>query len=311
MRRPSSRVHRRALVTVAIIVVLVLVQLMIVSLVLSGGRDQELTIHRLETVQAFYAAESGLEMGIREVILAADEDGDCTIGTISHDGNDSNNPAFGNASWLVAAATTGNQTTFTSYGTAGSSRRQIAVVIDVNAGASFSDDFEDGTITGWTSLVEPMEESGGTFHTPSGSNTDCLYTIDDGTAWTDYTVSVDMHSIDNDVMGIAFRVQDVNNYYLFRQKFGDSGNWDLEVQAMVGGSPTVLQLIDNNGSSPGQVNDASQWYTFKVVVSGTNIKCYIDDVLKFDVTDSTYSSGTAGLWTWAETDSEFDNMLVE
>ena len=73
----------------------------------------------------------------------------------------------------------------------------------------------------------------------------------------------------------------------------------------------LATTIDNFGTNPGEVDDASEWYELKVVVSGTSIKCYVDDVLKFDITDSTYSVGTAGLWTWSETDCEFDNMTVE
>ena len=45
--------------------------------------------------------------------------------------------------------------------------------------------------------------------------------------------------------------------------------------------------------------------------SGTNIRAYIDDVLKFDVNDATVSGGTVGLWiNWAN-GTTFDNVLVE
>jgi hypothetical protein len=51
------------------------------------------------------------------------------------------------------------------------------------------------------------------------------------------------------------------------------------------------------------------WYTLKVEVSGTSIKCYLDDVLKFDITDSTHSDGTVGVWGESQS-CEWDNMLV-
>ena len=176
----------------------------------------------------------------------------------------------------------------------------------------FSDDFSDGAITGWTSLGEdPMDESGGVFQTQSGVNTKCLYTIDAGAGWTDYTISMDIKSVDNDPAGVAFRVQDANNFYVFRQKFGDGGSWDLDIEEWVGGGGNPLVTIDNFGSNPGQINDANAWYTFKVVISGTNIKGYIDDVLRLEIDDSRYASGTGGLWLWSETDAEFDNVLVE
>jgi hypothetical protein len=79
----------------------------------------------------------------------------------------------------------------------------------------------------------------------------------------------------------------------------------------VGGSATVLGRISNQGSSPGQVNSLTTWYNLKVTVSGTNIKAYVDDVLKFDITDSAFSSGTAGIWLESMMDAEFDNASVE
>jgi hypothetical protein len=303
------RGQRRAATAVAVIVVLVIIDLVIVGLVISGSRGHDLTIRRMETVEAFYAAEAGMNMAVREVLVDADEDGDCTIGCVSHDGDDGTDPNFGNAAWVVTASRAGAVVTLRSYGRSGSARRQMRAVVNT-AIPDFSDNFEDGTITGWTGLWETMEESGGTFHTPSGSNTDCLYTIDGGEYWTDYTISADIKSVDNDVAGICFRVQDGDNFYVFRQKFGD-GSWDLDIQEWVAGTGTDLISIDNFGSNPGQIDDVNAWYTFKVVVSGTNIKGYIDDILRLEIDDSRYASGAAGLWLWAETDAEFDNVLVE
>jgi hypothetical protein len=303
--------RRKAATAVAVIVVLVIIDLVIVGLVISGTRGHDLTIRRMETVEAFYAAEAGMNMAIREVLFDEDQDGDCTIGCISHDGDSGTDPNFGNAAWVVTAETAGALTTIRSYGRSGSARRQMLAVVNT-AIPDFSDDFEDATITGWTSIWgDAMEESGGSFHTQSGVNTDCHYTIDGGEYWTDYTISADIRSVDNDPAGISFRVQDADNFYVFRQKFGDSGSWDLDIEEWVGGVQAALITIDNYGSGPGQIDDANAWYTFKVVISGTNIKGYIDDVLRLEIDDSRYASGTGGLWLWAETDAEFDNVLVE
>jgi hypothetical protein len=69
--------------------------------------------------------------------------------------------------------------------------------------------------------------------------------------------------------------------------------------------------MDNYGSSAGQVDDETTPHNFKVEVSGTNIKAYIDDVLKFDVDDSTVSGGTVGLWIDWAAGTEFDDVLVQ
>ncbi|UCG63506.1 MAG: hypothetical protein JSW12_12540, partial [Deltaproteobacteria bacterium] len=179
------------------------------------------------------------------------------------------------------------------------------------AGTLFSDDFTDGVITGWANLSgSAMVESGGVFWT-GGPNINTHYKVDSDSGWTDYTLTVDVKGVDNDISGITFRVQDSNNYYIFRQGFGDNDGWNLRIQKVVGGSATDLATaINNYGTNPGQVSSLTTYYQFKVVLSGTSIQCYIDNVLKFDITDSTYASGTVGVWLSSQDSSEFDNVVV-
>jgi prepilin-type N-terminal cleavage/methylation domain-containing protein len=173
----------------------------------------------------------------------------------------------------------------------------------------FSDDFEDGVITDWSKVSgDDMAESGGVF-TTTGNNTS-HYTVDVGSSWTDYSFNVDAMANDNDVVGISFRAEDSDSFYLLDQRFGD-GNWNLRLRLNDNGSWSTLASIANNGSNPGQVNSETTWYNFKVEVSGTNIKAYIDDVLKFDVTDATVSGGTVGLWLESSGGTDFDNALVQ
>jgi len=170
----------------------------------------------------------------------------------------------------------------------------------------FKDDFGDDVITGWTKLYgATATESGGVLTIPS--NADTQYSVTDGSSWTIHTFSAEVKGVDDDRSGIAFRVQNGSNYYLLKQEFGQDSSWDLYIQKVVNGTPSDLATpIDNSA----QVNDRNTFYTFKVILSGDNIKCYIDGVEKFDVTDSTFSSGTAGLWTEAQTNGEFDDVEV-
>lgn len=66
------------------------------------------------------------------------------------------------------------------------------------------------------------------------------------------------------------------------------------------------------GAEPGR------WSTLKVEVEGNRIKCYLDDVLAIDYTDTTGSvflTGTVGLFTYGKYPNEalvhFDDILVE
>jgi hypothetical protein len=98
------------------IMILIIVDLMVIHMVVSGGRDHVLTVKRLETIQAFYAAEAGMHMSMREMMEDSDEDSDTGTGSISDDTNDPNDPAFGAAQVVVTAVTAGSQTTLTSSG---------------------------------------------------------------------------------------------------------------------------------------------------------------------------------------------------
>ncbi len=136
MNRPSGpcrhkrRLHRRGAAVVALILAMLLMALIMVGLVLGGARDQDLTIRRLETVRAFYAAEAGANMAIRELMLNSDDDGDGNIGSISDDGNDANDPSLGGGQVKVVKTVSGSDTTLSSEGRSGEARRTIEAVLN-------------------------------------------------------------------------------------------------------------------------------------------------------------------------------------
>jgi len=80
--KPKS-VSSRASAAVAIIIALVVLQIAVTGAVLSGGRDEDLTVRRVDTLRAFYASEGAMNMAIREYALQADESGDGTAGSIA------------------------------------------------------------------------------------------------------------------------------------------------------------------------------------------------------------------------------------
>ncbi len=122
-RMPRVQPHRRGIVAVAMIVLLLIVDLIILSMVIGGARDHDLTVRRMETIESFYAAEAGMNMAIKELMELSDEDGDLAIGTISDDSpvNPANDPTLGNAQFFVSV--TGD--IFTSEGRSGESRRTM------------------------------------------------------------------------------------------------------------------------------------------------------------------------------------------
>ena len=124
---------RRGVAAIAMVVILLIVDLIVVGLVLGLGRDHNLTVHRMQTLEAMYAAEAGVNMSIREMMYDVDEDGDGTAGTISDDSDDGTDPAVGNARFVVTAAAdtpVAGQTTFTSSGRSGEALRKMESVLE-------------------------------------------------------------------------------------------------------------------------------------------------------------------------------------
>ena len=138
----ERRDRRRGITAVVMVVVLLIIDVIIVGMVLSGARHHELTVGRMDTIQAFYAAEAGANMAIRELQVGVDEDGDDAlnpdpvpdgIGTISFDDpvvDDANDPTFGSAQVVVTAVIAGSTTTLTSEGRSGTARRTIEAVVE-------------------------------------------------------------------------------------------------------------------------------------------------------------------------------------
>jgi hypothetical protein len=129
----NARPAARAVAIVAVIVSLLIIDLIIVGIVLGLSRDHDLTIRRMQTIEAMYAAEAGVNMSIRELMNDRDEDGDGGVGTISDDSDDGTDPTLGNAQVVVTAAAdtpVAGQTTLTSEGRSGEARRTMEAVLE-------------------------------------------------------------------------------------------------------------------------------------------------------------------------------------
>jgi hypothetical protein len=169
----------------------------------------------------------------------------------------------------------------------------------------FNDDFEDGNTTGWTT-------SGGiwglaTDRTLALSNS---ATIADGLAYagnlamTDYTYEARVKAVQEGTsstgIGLAFRVQDVNNLYWFNLR-----------------NPTqTVRLMKKLGGTWSQISSVNfalsldTWYTIKVVVSGNSIRCFINGTEVISATDSTITNGAVGFRTY-NTSAVFDYITVK
>lgn len=128
--KQGRKQSRRGSVAVIVIIVLLMTGIFIVGIVSGGARDHEISARRLETVQAFYAAEAGVNMALRELRISSDEDADGTIGSISDDAADANDPVIGGARVMVSLTSTPPNQTIASQGRSGQARRKILAVVN-------------------------------------------------------------------------------------------------------------------------------------------------------------------------------------
>lgn len=129
MKTHDSQFDRRGSAVVAMLIALAMLQVMVAAIVLSGARSDELTVLRLETARAFYAAEAGANMAVREVLLETDEDSDGGIGSISDDSNAANDPSLGTARLTATAVTAGGGSTIAVTGRCGQAARRITLTV--------------------------------------------------------------------------------------------------------------------------------------------------------------------------------------
>lgn len=108
------------------------------------------------------------------------------------------------------------------------------------------------------------------------------------TDWSNYTFTVDATKLDGEEgFIIPFAVQDSKTNY-----FWNIGGW--------GNTVSCLQRM-NNGIKTGQIvrtnkpfeAETGKTYSLKIVVNGTNIKCYIDDELYVDYVASSHAKAEA------------------
>ena len=124
---------RRGAALVVFVIALVIVQLVVVTTVLNTGRDHTLTVRRVEAVRSNYAAESGLQLGLRELAIGIDEDGDGTVGGISDDGNAANDPVIDGGRVSVVRTDVGLQVELDAAGRSGLARRALGTTIEFSS----------------------------------------------------------------------------------------------------------------------------------------------------------------------------------
>jgi parallel beta-helix repeat protein len=142
--------------------------------------------------------------------------------------------------------------------------------------------------------------SGGIFEVET-YNCEMIYFYNGGMTWTNYEVVVPQLYSGDDLsggsgVGVAFRVQDGNNFYYAVIYDSPSGD-EIQVGKCIPGSCSPIP----GGTTSFTVNSYTN-YEFKISVIGDRIKVYVDGNLEVDVTDnSIFTDGTVGIFTGGDT----------
>ena len=128
--------HRRGAASVAIVAALVVAGLVVVGLVLTTANEGDMVAVRADSLRAFYAADSGINMAVREMMTGQDYDGDGGIGSISNDGNAANDPLVGGARVSAGRVGSGWTAALTSAARIGSVRRTIGASTETFGGGT-------------------------------------------------------------------------------------------------------------------------------------------------------------------------------
>lgn len=120
-------------------------------------------------------------------------------------------------------------------------------------------------------------------------------------AWTDYTASSRMKSMDEGRIGMVFRYKDSNNFYRF---FMDRKRAVRRLEKKVNGVFTTLA----ENLTPYL---PYSFYEITCVAVGNKLKVVYDGHEILSATDSTFSRGRVGFYVWDILLSEFEELNVE
>jgi hypothetical protein len=163
-----------------------------------------------------------------------------------------------------------------------------------------------GSISAWS-----IVNVGGSHGNVASDNVNAAWeVITPGTTLQNGTISADVYpnSSGNYYAGLAFRIQDSNNFY-FLLFANDSGGY--------AGSPSgpTIRFYKRQGGTDSYIGGSSTpafnntWHNLKVVMNGTSFSVYLDGALQFTLSDSTYTTaGEAGLIGFIA--AYFDNFLI-
>jgi hypothetical protein len=101
--------------------------------------------------------------------------------------------------------------------------------------------------------------------------------------------------------GIIFRAQDGQNYLLVRANALEN---NFRLYTIVRGKRSTIASARVTEPALGA------WHTIRVVATGPRVQAYLDGARLLDHDDTTFAEGWIGLWTKADSVTEFSDLQV-
>ena len=133
----------------------------------------------------------------------------------------------------------------------------------------------------------------------------------DSEPWTDHGLSAKVRIEAGHWAGIVFRAQNEFEYYVYLlcPKENKSELWRHRRSTAFKDGFEGRDEIEHNIEPIGLTITKQEWFILSVQVEGDRIAVAINGIQQGVFTDSTYPTGTVGVWTW-DTQASFDDISV-
>jgi hypothetical protein len=161
------------------------------------------------------------------------------------------------------------------------------------------------TVGQWKVLSSGVLQQDGSDSDGNMSDEDSVLVTDDA-GFSNGTLEAQVFPTSGDPVGVVFRSTDAGYYRVWLAANLPNSKPKAYLQKVVNGQ---AQDIAVNTTWKGY--EFAQWQNIQVVTSGNHITVSVGGTQLFDTTDSSFASGSVGVWTVASRGAKFDNVRVQ
>lgn len=125
-----------------------------------------------------------------------------------------------------------------------------------------------------------------------------LFLLQNSQVITDGELSFEVNSSDDDGVGVVFRYQDPDNYYLW------STHAQRPFRALAVKQDARYEILAEEGEG----YQRGKWFQVKFVFSGSRVTGFVNGEKSFEIQDPTFSEGAIGFYSWGNSGVQFRNV---